>query len=157
MRRKMHWTWREKMRVCRRCGNLTDSEECSICSSPARANGLLCVVEEARDVFALESARVFRGRYHILGGLISPLDGIEPKHLAIAALLARVPGEQIKEVIIATNPTVEGEATANYLARAIRPLGVRCTRIGFGMPVGGDLEFADELTLSRALAARCEL
>lgn len=148
---------REKMRVCRRCHNLTDSEECLICRNAARANGLLCVVEEARDVFALESARVFRGRYHILGGLISPLDGIEPKHLAITALLARIPDEQIKEVIIATNPTVEGEATANYLARAIRPLGVRCTRIGFGMPVGGDLEFADELTLSRALDARRDL
>ncbi|OHE77280.1 MAG: recombination protein RecR [Verrucomicrobia bacterium GWF2_62_7] len=148
---------REQMKVCRRCHNLADQEECAVCRNPARNNGLLCVVEEARDVFALETARVFRGRYHILGGLISPLDGVEPKHLAIASLLARVTDEKISEVIVATNPTVEGEATANYLARAIRPLGVRTTRIGFGMPVGGDLEFADELTLSRALDARREL
>ncbi|HNW91494.1 MAG TPA: recombination mediator RecR [bacterium] len=145
---------REQMKVCRRCHNLSDSDECAICRNPARATGLLCVVEEARDVFALENARVFRGRYHVLGGLISPLDGIEPRHLTIAALLKRIPDEQTTEVIVATNPTVEGEATANYLARAIRPLGVRVTRIGFGMPVGGDLEFADELTLSRALDAR---
>lgn len=148
---------REQMKVCRRCHNLSDQEECAVCRNPARNTGLLCVVEEARDVFALETARVFRGRYHILGGLISPLDGVEPKHLAIASLLARVADEKISEVIVATNPTVEGEATANYLARAIRPLGVRTTRIGFGMPVGGDLEFADELTLSRALDARREL
>jgi recombination protein RecR len=147
----------EQMRPCRRCGNLTDAEECTICRAPGRANGLLCVVEEVRDLFTIEGARVFAGRYHVLGGLLSPLDGVGPQDLSIPQLLRRLPDEQIREVIIATNPTVEGEATASYLARAIHPLGVRVTRIGFGMPVGGDLEFADELTLSRALEARREL
>jgi len=148
---------KEKIRECSACYNLTTHELCVLCRNPSRQNGQLCVVEDPRDLLNIEAARVFRGRYHILGNLISPLDGIGPEDLHLDELLTRLETEKIKEVIIATNPTVEGEATANYLARLIHPCGIKVTRIGFGMPVGGDLEFADELTLSRALENRREI
>ncbi|MDR7543464.1 MAG: recombination mediator RecR [Armatimonadota bacterium] len=146
-----------KMRHCSVCFTVTDVDPCAICSDPARSDELLCVVEDPRDVLALERTREFRGRYHVLHGAISPLDGIGPDDLRIPELLARVKGGGVKEVIVATNPRVEGEATAIYLARLLKPLGVRVTRIAHGLPVGGDLEYADEVTLARALEGRRDL
>ncbi|MDR7417350.1 MAG: recombination mediator RecR [Armatimonadota bacterium] len=146
-----------KMRYCSTCFTITDVDPCVTCADPMRANGVLCVVEDPRDVLALERTREFRGRYHVLHGAISPLDGVGPDDLKIAELLARVRAGGVKEVIIATNPRVEGEATAIYLAQALKPLGVRVTRIAHGLPVGGDLEYADEVTLARALEGRRDL
>ncbi|MGQ0550940.1 MAG: recombination mediator RecR [Armatimonadota bacterium] len=146
-----------KMRTCSTCFTITDVDPCSICTNPARSATLLCVVEDPRDVIALERTREYRGRYHVLGGAISPLDGIGPDDLKIPQLLERVRAGGIDEVIVATNPRVEGEATAIYLARVLKPLGVRVTRIAHGLPVGGDLEYADEVTLARALEGRREL
>lgn len=146
-----------QMRHCSTCFNITDVDPCAICADPARANGVLCVVEDPRDVLALERTREFRGRYHVLHGAISPLDGIGPDELKIAQLLARVQAGGIHEIIVATNPRVEGEATAIYLARVLKPMGVRVTRIAHGVPVGGDLEYADEVTLARALEGRRDL
>jgi len=146
-----------KMRTCSTCFTITDVDPCSICANPARSATLLCVVEDPRDVIALERTREYRGRYHVLGGAISPLDGIGPDDLKIPQLLERVRAGGIDEVIVATNPRVEGEATAIYLARVLKPLGVRVTRIAHGLPVGGDLEYADEVTLARALEGRREL
>lgn len=147
----------DQLRECAVCFNLTDEQECVICRNPARRNGQLLVVEDARDLLNFEAGGAYRGRYHVLGGIISPLDGIGPEQLHLRELLARVAAEQIREVIIGTNPTIEGEATGTYLARQLHPLGVKVTRIGFGVPVGGDLEFADELTIARALESRREL
>jgi recombination protein RecR len=146
-----------KIRPCSICFNITDDDPCAICTDPTRTGTLLCVVEDARDVLALERTREFRGRYHVLGGAISPLDGVGPDDLRIAELLERVRREGTTEVIVATNPRVEGEATAIYLARVLKPLGVRVTRIAHGLPVGGDLEYADEVTLARALEGRRDL
>ncbi|MCL6553775.1 MAG: recombination mediator RecR [Firmicutes bacterium] len=146
-----------KMRHCSICFSITDVDPCAICANPARQPTVLCVVEDPRDVVALERTREFRGRYHVLGGAISPLDGIGPDDLRIAQLVERVRAGGIEEVIIATNPRVEGEATALYLARVLKPLGVRVTRIAHGLPVGGDLEYADEVTLARALEGRRDL
>jgi recombination protein RecR len=146
-----------KMRHCSVCFTVTDVDPCAICRDPARSDELLCVVEDPRDVLALERTREFRGRYHVLHGAISPLDGIGPDDLRMAELLARVKGGGVREVIVATNPRVEGEATAIYLARLLKPLGVRVTRIAHGLPVGGDLEYADEVTLARALEGRRDL
>ncbi len=146
-----------KMRYCSTCFTITDVDPCAICANSARNGALLCVVEDPRDVLALERTREFRGRYHVLHGAISPLDGIGPDDLKIPELLARVQAGGISEVIIATNPRVEGEATAIYLARVLKPLGVRVTRIAHGLPVGGDLEYADEVTLARALEGRRDL
>jgi recombination protein RecR len=146
-----------KMRYCSTCFTITDVDPCAICANPARNGSVLCVVEDPRDVLALERTREFRGRYHVLHGAISPLDGIGPDDLKIPELLARIQAGGITEVIVATNPRVEGEATAIYLARVLKPLGVRVTRIAHGLPVGGDLEYADEVTLARALEGRRDL
>ena len=148
---------KERVSFCRRCFNVTEGEECSICRDDRRDAHLVCVVEEPRDVVAVEKTREFRGRYHVLQGAISPLDGIGPDHLRVRELLARIEPEGITEVILCTNPNIEGEATAMYLARLLKPLGIRTTRIASGLPVGGDLEYADELTLGRALEGRREL
>src|SRR2546425_1797465 len=148
---------KEKTRFCARCFNISTDELCEYCSSDRRDPALVCVVEEARDIVAVEKTGEFRGRYHVLGGAISPIDGVGPDDLRIAELLARIPSEGIEEIIVATNPNVEGEATGMYLARLITPLGVKVTRIASGLPVGGDLEYADEVTLGRALEGRREL
>jgi len=146
---------KEKVRSCSRCYNITEGDPCPICASPQRERRLLCVVEEANDVLALEKTGEYHGLYHVLGGALSPLDGIGPDNLKVRELVARLQGG-IDEVILATNPTVEGEATAIYLANLLRPLGPRLTRIARGIPVGGDLEYADEITLTRALEGRVQ-
>ncbi|HEX3026984.1 MAG TPA: recombination mediator RecR, partial [Clostridia bacterium] len=145
------------MHYCKVCQNLTDGEICKICSNPARNQSLICVVEDSRDIVAFERTRDYDGLYHVLHGVISPMDGIGPEHLKIKELLNRVNNNQVEEVIMATNPDVEGEATAMYLSKLLKPLGVRVTRIAYGIPVGGDLEYADEITLLRALEGRSEL
>ena len=142
---------------CRRCFNVTASDPCRICADPARDGRLLCVVEEPNDLLALERTGEFRGRYHVLLGALSPLDGIGPEELKMRELLQRLEQEPAEEVILATNPNVEGEATAIYLAKLLRPFGMRLTRIARGLPVGGDLEYADQVTLSKALEGRKEI
>jgi recombination protein RecR len=142
---------------CGRCFNITDADPCRICADPARDAGLLCVVEEPNDLVAMERTGEYRGRYHVLLGALSPLDGIGPDDLKVRELLARVEADPVREVILATNPNVEGDATALYLAKLLRPLGLSVTRIARGLPVGGDLEYADEVTLSRALEGRREM
>lgn len=149
---------REKVRPCEVCGNLTDAEPCAVCADPRRDAALLCVVEEPGDVAAIERAGRFRGRYHVLGGRLSPLEGIGPEALRVEALLARVSnGSEVREVILATNPSMEGEVTATYLQQVLRPTGVRVTRIARGLPVGGDLEYADGVTIAQALSARRDM
>ena len=145
---------KEKVRFCSVCGNVTEQELCSICRDPRRDQTILCVVEEPKDVVAIEKTREFRGRYHVLGGAISPIDGIGPDDLRIRELLSRLSDDVIVEVILATDPNLEGEATATYLARMISPLGVAVSRLASGLPVGGDLEYADEVTLGRAFEGR---
>jgi recombination protein RecR len=142
------------VRFCNRCFNVSEAEECRICRDPRRDASVLCVVEEARDVVAIERTREYRGRYHVLGGAISPIDGIGPDDLHVRDLVQRLDAEPVDELIIATNPNVEGEATASYLSRLFAPLGVRITRLASGLPVGGDLDYADEVTLGRAFAGR---
>jgi recombination protein RecR len=145
---------------CRRCFNVAEGEagaECTICSDPRRDPSVLCVVEEPRDVIAVEKTGEFRGRYHVLQGAISPIDGIGPEQLRVRELLARIDGEGVNEVILCTNPNIEGDATALYVASLFKHLPVKVTRIAFGLPVGGDLEYADELTLGRALEGRREV
>jgi recombination protein RecR len=142
---------------CPRCFDFAEAELCEVCADPERDTTLLCVVEEPRDVVAIERTGEFRGLYHVLGGVISPIDGIGPEQLRVRELLDRVSGGTVAEVVVATNTTVEGETTALYLARMLKPLGLRVTRIASGLPVGGDLEYADEVTLGRALEARREL
>lgn len=148
-------------RACSTCHALTESDPCGICSDPSRDARLLAVVEDAADVEVLERTHEFRGRYHVLGGALAPLRGIGPDDLNVADLVARVerraPGERMEEVLLATNPNVEGESTALYLARRLKPLGVRITRLALGLPVGAALEFADEVTLSRSLSGRREI
>ena len=148
---------KERVRFCRRCFNVAEAEECGICSDPRRDATVVCVVEDPRDVVAVEKTQEFRGRYHVLHGAISPIEGIGPEQLRLKELLVRLEPEGIEEVILCTNPPIEGEATAMYLARLLKPLGVRATRIASGLPVGGDLEYADELTLGRALEGRRQL
>ena len=143
-----------KVRFCSICGNVAEDEQCRICRDPRRDPSVLCVVEEPKDVVAIEKTREFRGRYHVLGGAISPIDGIGPDDLRIRELVARLSDSQITEVIIATDPNLEGEATATYLARTIGTLGVTVSRLASGLPVGGDLEYADEVTLGRAFEGR---
>ncbi len=145
---------REKVRFCEVCGNVAQEQTCSICRDPRRDPALLCVVEESKDVVAIERTREFRGRYHVLGGAISPMDGVGPDDLRIRELMARLADGVVTEVIIATDPNLEGEATAAYLARLISPLGLTVSRLASGLPVGGDLEFADEVTLGRAFEGR---
>jgi recombination protein RecR len=142
---------------CSACFNFTDQDPCRICGDPGRDAGLLCVVEEPNDLVAMERTGEYRGRYHVLLGALSPLDGIGPDEIKVRELLARVEGNHIREIILATNPNVEGDATALYLSKLLRPLGLRVTRIARGLPVGGDLEYADEVTLSRALEGRREM
>lgn len=142
---------------CSRCFNVTDQDPCRICADPARDVGLLCVVEEPNDLLAMERTGEYRGGYHVLLGALSPLEGIGPDELKVRELLTRLEADQVREVILATNPNVEGDATAIYLAKLLRPLGVRVTRIARGLPVGGDLEYADEVTLTRALEGRREM
>ena len=149
---------REQVIACGTCGNLTDEDPCAICRDPRRDTALLCVVEEATDVAAIERAARFRGRYHVLGGRLSPLDGLGPEALHLERLLARVGnGSGVREVIVATNPSMEGEVTATYLQQVLRPTGVRVTRIARGLPVGGDLEYADGVTIAQALDARRDM
>jgi recombination protein RecR len=145
------------VRFCTRCWNVTEAEECRICRDPRRDPSVLCVVEEPRDVVAIERTREYRGRYHVLGGAISPIDGIGPDELHIDDLLTRLEAEPVEELILATNPNVEGEATASYLSRKLHERGVRVTRLASGLPVGGDLDYADEVTLGRAFSGRREL
>lgn len=147
----------EKIQRCSVCQNLSDTEVCHICRSDERDRSTVCVVEDPRDVIAFERTREYHGLYHVLHGLISPMDGVGPDQLYIKELLARMQDGQVKEVIMATNPTVEGEATAMYLARLLKPLGVKVTRLAYGIPVGGNLEYADEVTLYRALEGRSEI
>ena len=148
---------RERVRECEECGNLTEQSPCDICTSVRRDASTLCVVEEASDILAIERTGEYRGVYHVLGGRLSPLDGVGPAELNLSPLLRRVGGGVVREVVLATNPSVEGEATALYLNKLIAPLGVRVTRIARGLPVGGDLEYADGVTIAEALAGRREL
>ncbi len=146
-----------RVHFCRICWNVAEGDVCRICGDSRRDATVVCVVEEPRDLVAIEKTREFRGRYHVLGGAISPIEGVGPDDLHIRELLARVQPDGIREVILATNPNVEGEATAMYLARLLSPLGVRVTRLASGLPVGGDLEYADEVTLGRAFVGRREM
>jgi recombination protein RecR len=144
----------ERVRFCRTCGNVAEEEQCRICRDPRRDQSVICVVEEPKDVAAIEKIREFRGRYHVLGGAISPIDGIGPEDLRTRELMARLSDGGVTELILATDPNLEGEATATYLARLVKPLGIRVTRPASGLPVGGDLEYADEVTLGRAFEGR---
>jgi recombination protein RecR len=148
---------RERVRPCETCGNLTEASPCAICASPRRDATTVCVVEEASDVLAIERTGEYRGMYHVLGGRLSPLDGIGPSELNVQPLIRRLGGGEVREVVLATNASVEGEATAAYLGKLIGPLGVRVTRIARGLPIGGDLEYADGVTIAEALAHRREL
>lgn len=148
---------KEKIRYCKLCYNLTDQELCPICNNPNRDTSVICVVEDARDVMALERANQFHGLYHVLQGAISPMDGIGPEQLKIKELLQRMQDHPAEEIIIATNTSIEGEATAMYLSNLLKPLGMKVTRIAQGLPVGGDIQYADEITLARAFEGRWEI
>jgi len=145
---------KERVRFCKSCGNVAEEEQCRICRDPRRDLAAICVVEESKDVVAIERTREFRGRYHVLGGAISPIDGIGPDDLRIKELMTRLADGTVSELILATDPNLEGEATATYLARLVKPMGLRVTRPASGLPVGGDLEYADEVTLGRAFEGR---
>jgi len=148
---------REKVRFCERCGNIAEDRLCAVCSDPTRDRSTICVVEEVTDLVAFERPGTYRGLYHVLGGCLSPLHGVTPEKLAIAPLVERLRSGEVRELIIATNPSVDGEATALYLAKLARPLGVRVTRIGVGIPIGSSVEFADEVTVQKALEGRREI
>ena len=148
---------RSKVHNCPICGTYTDGELCEICADPRRRTDVICVVSDPKDVIAMEKTREFTGRYHVLFGALSPMEGVGPKDIRINELLERCKDNEVKEVILATNPDVEGEATATYIARLLRPMDVRCTRIAHGVPVGGDLEYTDEVTLFKALEGRREV
>ncbi len=148
---------KQNMTYCSVCGNLTDRDPCAICSEGERDNSLICVVESPKDVVAMEKIREYRGYYHVLHGAISPMDGIGPDDINLKTLIERLHDEKVRELIIATNPTIEGEATAMYIARLIKPSGIKVSRIAHGIPVGGDLEYADEVTLLKAMEGRREL
>lgn len=150
-------TAKHKIGFCEVCGHLTETSPCSICENQSRDRTLLCVVEEPKDVIAMERTRVYKGQYHVLGGALSPLEGIGPEELRIKELLQRINQERFAEVIIATDPNVEGEATALYLSKLLRPMGFKVTRLARGLPVGGDLEYADEITLGKAFEGRTEI
>lgn len=145
---------KQKVHFCSLCGNVTEDEQCRVCADPRRDGSVLCVVEESKDVLAVERTREYRGRYHVLGGAISPIAGVGPEQLRIRELLQRLSDGTITEVIIATDPNLEGEATATYLIRTLEPLGIRVSKLASGLPVGGDLEYADEVTLGRAFEGR---
>ncbi|MGH9704133.1 MAG: recombination mediator RecR, partial [Candidatus Acidiferrales bacterium] len=148
---------KEKIRECSVCNNITDADPCHYCTSATRSRKIICVVEEAANIVAIEKTRQFDGLYHVLGGSLSPLQGIGPDQLKIKSLIERLKGGAIEEIIVATNPTAEGEATAMYLSKLLKPLGVHVTRIGMGIPVGSDLEYADEVTMLKALEGRRDL
>ena len=148
---------KEKMKYCSVCGNLTDEDPCEMCRDTRRRDDVVCVVESPRDVAAMERIKEFKGRYHVLHGAISPMEGIGPDDINLKSLIVRLQNEDIKEVIVATNPTIEGEATAMYIAKLIKPSGIKVTRIAHGVPVGGDLDFADEITLLKAMEGRREI
>jgi len=148
---------KEQIRFCSLCSNLSAMDPCELCANPARDPGMVCVVSEPKDLVAVERTKEYRGRYHVLQGLISPMDGVGPEQLKIKELVSRLNGDAVKEVILAIPPSIEGEATSLYLSRLIKPLGVKVTRIAFGLPVGGDLEYADEMTLVKALEGRREI
>jgi len=147
-------TVKERVKFCTECGNVSEEAQCRICRDPRRDSTAICVVEESKDVIAIEKTREFRGKYHVLGGAISPIDGIGPDQLRIRELMARLADSSVVEVILATDPNLEGEATATYLARLLKPLGLKVSRLASGLPVGGDLEYADEVTLGRAFEGR---
>ena len=147
-------TVKERVKFCVHCGNVSEENECRICRDPRRENTSICVVEESKDVISIERTREFRGKYHVLGGAISPIDGIGPEQLRIRELMTRLADSEITEVILATDPNLEGEATATYLSRLIKPMGIKVSRLARGLPVGGDLEYADEVTLGRAFEGR---
>lgn len=144
----------DKLRLCSQCLHLSDLDPCAICQDPKRDEAILCVVEESSDLMALERTRGFKGRYHVLHGVLSPLDGVGPEKLKIRELIGRLQSNQVSEVILATNPNVQGDATALYLAKIIQPIGLKVTKLAAGMPVGSDIEYIDSMTLSRALASR---
>jgi len=148
---------RKKIHFCKDCQGFTDMDKCAICSDENRDRTVICVVAEPKDVIAFERTREFSGLYHVLHGVISPMDGIGPDSLRIKELMARLSNQNIKEIIMATNPTVEGEATASYISRLVKPMGIKVTRLAYGIPVGSDLEYADEYTLARALEGRNEI
>ncbi|HZK62317.1 MAG TPA: recombination mediator RecR [Anaerovoracaceae bacterium] len=148
---------RENMSYCSECGNLTDQDPCLICKDTQRDKEIICVVESPKDVAAIERMREFKGQYHVLHGAISPMDGIGPEDINLKALIIRLQNSEVKEIILATNPNIEGEATAMYIARLVKPSGIKVTRIAHGVPVGGDLDYADEITLSKAMEGRREL
>jgi recombination protein RecR len=148
---------KEKVRFCTTCGNVAEDDECKICRDPRRDPSVICVVEEPKDVVAIEKTREFRGRYHVLGGAISPIEGVGPDDLRVRELMTRLADGTVNELILATDPNLEGEATATYLARLVKPMGLRVTRLASGLPVGGDLEYADEVTLGRAFEGRRQL
>ena len=148
---------REQMKYCSVCGNLTDTDPCRICSDSSRRQDVICVVESPRDVMAMERIREFNGLYHVLHGVISPMEGIGPEDINLKSLIARLQASDVKELIVATNPNIEGEATAMYIARLIKPAGIQVSRIAHGIPVGGDLEYADEVTLLKSLEGRRQL
>lgn len=150
-------TAKREMKYCSVCGNLTDEDPCAICSDPTRKDDVICVVESPRDVMAMERIKEFNGLYHVLHGVISPMEGIGPEDINLKSLVQRLQQGDVKELIIATNPNIEGEATAMYIARLIKPAGIKVTRIAHGIPVGGDLEYADEVTLLKSLEGRREL
>jgi recombination protein RecR len=145
---------KDKVRFCTVCGNVAEEDQCRICRDPRRDLSVICVVEESKDVVAVEKTREFRGRYHVLGGAISPIEGIGPDDLRVRELMTRLADGTVTELILATDPNLEGEATATYLARLVKPMGLRVTRLASGLPVGGDLEYADEVTLGRAFEGR---
>jgi recombination protein RecR len=145
---------KDEGRFCRTCGNVAEAEECRICRDPRRDPAVICVVEEPKDVVAIERTREFRGRYHVLGGAISPIEGVGPDDLRVRELMVRLQDGSVTELILATDPNLEGEATATYLARLVKPMGLAVTRLASGLPVGGDLEYADEITLGRAFEGR---
>ena len=151
------WQGRKAIRYCDRCGNFSSGELCSVCAEERRNNGQICVVRDPRDVAAMERMHDYHGLYHVLHGTLSPMDGVGPSDIRIKELIARLGTEEVTEVILATNPDIEGEATATYIARMLKPMGVKCTRIAHGVPVGSDLEYADEVTLSKAMEGRREL
>lgn len=148
---------KKKLKYCSKCFNITDTDPCPICSNPRRDKSIICVVEDVKDVVAMERTHEFKGVYHVLHGSISPMNGVGPEDIKIKELLERLKDTDVKEIIIATNPRVEGEATAIYLSKLIKPIGIKVTRIAHGIPVGGDLEYTDEVTLSKALEGRREL
>ncbi len=148
---------KQNLIYCEQCCNIADSSPCAICGNPSRDNGIICVVEDPRDVAAMERTREYRGKYHVLHGTISPMDSITPEMLKIKELVKRMADKDLKEVILATNPTIDGEATAMYIARLIKPFGIKVTRIAHGLPVGGDIEYADDVTITKALEGRREI